>query len=92
MTLTPTRPVPRLRCRKCGSKDVHPTSIRSRTRKSDHVPDVAVICSACDHTWWSKSRAAQALPYTHLEERGQAVTTWDEMPLKKHLTRPPLPE
>jgi len=92
MTLLPTRSPPRLRCRKCGSTRIVLTGATRGGLKTHHHPDLSVECADCNHSWYSKARAASALRYVSLEELGQGVITWDEMPLKKTLTRPPLPE
>ncbi len=92
MKLHSARPATRLRCRQCGSTRIALTGAVRPGHKAHHQPDVAVECADCLHSWYSKSRAASALRYTALEELGQGVITWDEMPLKKPLTRPPLPE
>jgi len=86
------RPLPRLRCRKCGSTNIHLVGKIRRALKAHHQGDYCVQCFECKHHWYSKSRAAAALYQPFLELAGQRVITWDEMPLKKPLTRPPLPE
>jgi len=87
-----TRPAPRLRCRQCGSTACELTGKTQPGIKEHHTHAIRVACRTCGHSWWSRSRAANALHPILLENMGQTVMAWDEMPLKKPLTRPPLPD